>query len=61
VKGHVVRFFGPEQKLTSPRGFPIEEGAILYIRKGQKLPMTGLEFKFDPREFPTEYPIPPGK
>lgn len=61
VKGHVVRFFGPEQKLTSPRGFPIEEGAILFIRKGQKLPTTGLEFQFDPRTFPTEYPIPPGK
>jgi hypothetical protein len=60
VKGHVVRFFGPEQKLTSPRGFPIEEGAILYIRKGQKLPSTGLEFQFDPRQFPTTYPIQPG-
>jgi hypothetical protein len=60
VKGHVVRFFGPEQKLTSPRGFPVEEGAILYIRKGQKLPTTGLEFQFDPRQFPTTYPIQPG-
>jgi len=60
VKGHVVRFFGPEQKLTSPRGFPIEEGAILYIRKGQKLPTQGLEFQFDPRQFPTTYPMQPG-
>lgn len=60
VKGHVVRFFGPEQKLMSPRGFPIEEGAILYIRKGQKLPTKGLEFQFDPRQFPTTYPIQPG-
>lgn len=60
IKGHVVRFYGPEQKLTSPRGFPVEEGAILYIRKGQKLPRTGVEFRFDTRQFPTTYPIPPG-
>ncbi|MEN9834775.1 MAG: hypothetical protein RL011_968, partial [Pseudomonadota bacterium] len=56
VKGHVVHFFGPEAKLKSPRGFPVEEGAVLYIRLHQKLPRVGTTFKFDPRTFPTKYP-----
>ena len=56
VKGHVVHFYGPEAKLKSPRGFPVEEGAVLFIRLNQKLPRTGTTFKFDPRTFPTKYP-----
>ncbi len=56
VKGHVVRYFGAEEKLRSPRGFPINEGAILYVRKGQKLTSVGQEFRFDPRTFPTPWP-----
>ena len=56
VKGHVVRFFGPEANLSSPRGFPIREGAILYIRKNQKAPKLGLEFRMDPRVYPTPWP-----
>jgi len=59
VKGHVVRFFGPELGLVSPRGFPIREGAILYIRKGQRQARVGLEFHMDPRTFPTPYPMQP--
>lgn len=56
VKGHVVRFFGPEAKLTSPRGFPIEEGAIVYIRKNQRKAKVGLAFQKDPKTFPAPYP-----
>ena len=56
VKGHVVHFFGPEAKLKSPRGFAINEGAVLYIRLNQKLPTLGTTFRFDPRTFPTKYP-----
>ena len=59
IKGHVVRFFGPEENLKSPRGFPIHEGAILYIRKNQKAPKVGTEFRMDPKVFPTPWP-PPG-
>jgi hypothetical protein len=58
IKGHVVRFFGPEENLKSPRGFPIHEGAILYIRKNQKAPKVGTEFRMDPRTFPTPWPPP---
>jgi hypothetical protein len=58
IKGHVVRFFGPEENLKSPRGFPIHEGAILYIRKNQKAPKIGTEFRMDPRTFPTPWPPP---
>lgn len=56
VRGHVVRYFGPEEGLSSPRGFPIREGAILYIRKNQKTPQRGMEFRMDPRTFPTPWP-----
>jgi hypothetical protein len=56
VKGHVVRFFGPEAGLKSPRGFPIREGAILYLRKNQRDIQVGQEFRMDPRTFPTPWP-----
>jgi hypothetical protein len=56
VKGHVVRFFGPEAGLTSPRGFPIREGAIVYIRKGQAQTRIGQELGFDGRQYPTPWP-----
>lgn len=61
VKGHVVKFFGPELKLKSPRGYAIHEGAIVYVRKGQKLAKVGTAFTPDPRTYPTPYPIPAGK
>jgi hypothetical protein len=60
VKAHVVRFYGPELKIKSPRGFDVREGAVLYVRKGQRRARLGLEFRMDPRTFPTPYPIPPG-
>lgn len=61
VKGHVVKFFGPELKIKSPRGFLIEEGAIVYVRKNQKLAKVGMTWQADGRQYPTPYPIPPGK
>jgi hypothetical protein len=56
VKGHVVHYFGPEAKLKSPRGYPINEGAVLYIRKNQAAVKVGTEFTFDPTTFPSKYP-----
>jgi hypothetical protein len=59
IKGHVVRFFGPELKILSPRGYPIREGAILYIRKNQRLAKLGQTFQFDPKTFPAPWPPAP--
>ncbi len=61
VKGHVVKFFGPELNIKSPRGYPIREGAIVYVRKGQKLAKVGMTFTPDKRTYPTPYPITPAK
>ena len=56
IKGHVVGFFGPDKKITSPRGFPVNEGAIVYIRKGQGETKVGQTFVYDETVFPTNYP-----
>lgn len=56
IKGHVVGFYGSGLGLTSPRGFPIHEGAILFIRTGQKKVKLGDGFRFDPTRFPTPWP-----
>ncbi len=56
VKGHVVGFFGPKLGIVSPRGYPVNEGAILYIRKGQRDVKVGDTFSFDPTRFPTPWP-----
>lgn len=56
IKGHVVGFFGARLRLKSPRGFNIHEGAIVYIRKGQKKVNIGDVFSFDMRKFPTKWP-----
>lgn len=60
VKGHVVRFFGPEEGITSPRGFPIREGAIVFVRKSQRSARVGMTFRPDARQYATPFPIPPG-
>lgn len=60
IKGHVVKFFGPMAKVVSPRGFPVAEGAIVFVRKNQKLTKVGQELRMDPRSYPTPYPITPG-
>jgi hypothetical protein len=56
IKGHVVGFYGSGLGLTSPRGFPIHEGAILFIRTGQKKVKLGDGFRFDPTQYPTPWP-----
>lgn len=56
VKGHIVGFFGPRAKVRSPRGFEVTEGAIMYVRKGQKGIKRGQSVNFDPRVFPTAWP-----
>jgi hypothetical protein len=56
IKGHVVGYFGPEMHLKSPRGFPIEEGAIMFVRKGQHDVRIGYEFAYDKMEVPTAWP-----
>ena len=53
IKGHVVGYFGPEMKLKSPRGYSINEGAIIFIRKGQKETKEGQTLSYDPQKVPT--------
>lgn len=56
IKGHVVSYFGPELNLKSPRGWPIHEGAIIYIRKGQRDVKLGQSFTYDGMKVPTQWP-----
>lgn len=56
IKGHVVGYFGPEMHLKSPRGFPIQEGAIMFVRKGQRGVKIGNEFSYDKMNVPTPWP-----
>lgn len=56
IKGHIVAYYGPEMKITSPRGYPVHEGAIMFVRKGQAEAKIGKEFKYDPMEVPTAWP-----
>jgi hypothetical protein len=56
IKGHVVSYYGPELNLKSPRGWPIHEGAIIYIRKGQKNLKIGQTFTYDSMKVPTQWP-----
>lgn len=56
IKGHVVAFYGPNLKIQSPRGFPITEGAIVFVRKGQTDTRLGQTFTFDPTQYPTSWP-----
>lgn len=58
VQGHVVGYFGPELGLVSPKGYKINEGAIIYVRKGQKEAPLGTTFAFDETKFPTDWPPP---
>lgn len=63
IKGHVVAYFGPEMNLKSPRGWPIHEGAIVFVRKGQKSLRVGQTFTYDAMKVPTSWPptAPTGK
>lgn len=59
IKGHVVKYFGPEMGIRSPRGFLITEGAIVFIRTGQRRVKVGDVFQFDPTSFPADWPPAP--
>lgn len=52
IQGHVVGYFGKEMNLKSPKGYDINEGAIVFIRKGQRKTRVGQEFIFDPKQYP---------
>ena len=56
IKGHVVGFYGPGLGIKSPRGFPVHEGAIVFIRKGRTSARIGDEWLYDPTTFPTAWP-----
>lgn len=56
VRGHVIKFFGPELKLKNTNGQIINEGAILFVRKGQRLTKPGQSLVYDQTEFPTPWP-----
>lgn len=56
IKGHVVRFFGPELQLKNQAGEIISEGAILFIRKGQKQVRVGQVLDYDQTSYPTPWP-----
>jgi hypothetical protein len=51
-----VQYFGPELKLTSARGFPIQEGAVVYVRKNRSKARSGMVFQFDPATYPSPWP-----
>lgn len=59
VKGHVVGFYGSKLNIQSPRGYPVAEGAIVYVRKGQRETTIGQTFEFDPTTYPTPWPPEP--
>lgn len=53
IKGHVIGYYGPEMNLKSPRGYKISEGAIIFIRTGQKFLEQGQIFSYDPMTVPS--------
>lgn len=53
IAGHVVGYYGPEMKLKSPRGYSIHEGAIIFIRKGQKNLKVGQTLSYDQKQVPS--------
>jgi hypothetical protein len=52
IQGHVVAFYGPQKEAAPGTEDFLQEGAILYIRKGQSLVQAGTRFTFDPKQFP---------
>lgn len=56
IKGHVVGYFGPSLNLTSPKGYRINDGAIVFIRKGQSRLKVGQFFEYDTTQYPTKWP-----
>lgn len=56
IKGHVIGYYGPEQNLSTPNGSPLYEGAILFIRKGQRRVRLDDAFDYDNTSYPTALP-----
>jgi hypothetical protein len=56
VKGHVVAYYGPEMSLKAKNGATITEGAIIFVRKGQKISTPGQTLSWDETTFPTPFP-----
>lgn len=59
IKGHIVRYFGVQEKIKSVQGYLIEEGAIMYVRKGQRKIQLGDRLDYDRRSYPTPWPPKP--
>lgn len=54
--GHVIGYYGSDMGLVSEQGgYPISEGAIVYVRKGQHDVRVGQSVKYDPAQYP-KYP-----
>ena len=56
IKGHVVGYYGPGLNIRDANDKLINEGAIVYIRKGQRKTQKGLLFTFDTTAYPTPWP-----
>ncbi|MDD9951594.1 MAG: hypothetical protein OXT67_08530, partial [Zetaproteobacteria bacterium] len=56
IKGHVVGYYGPEKNIQSMNGYTVVEGAIVYVRKGQKQLQIGDMVDYDRRSYPTSWP-----
>jgi hypothetical protein len=54
IKGHVVGFYGVNAGLKNAEGETLAEGAIIYIRKGQKMTQVGQQVSFDPTVYPQD-------
>lgn len=54
VYGHVVGYFGLEEKIYDENRRLVREGAILFIRSGQKRSTIGLTFDWDRQEYPVK-------
>ena len=52
VRGHVIGYFGSDSAYKDSRGGAIGEGAILFIRSGQKKVSLGDQFKWDSTSYP---------
>ena len=56
IAGHVVGFYGPEMNISSPDGYPVHAGAIVFIRSGQRNAKVGQTLDFDSKRYPTPWP-----
>jgi len=52
IKGHVIGYYGPTEGIVKS-GQLIQEGAVVFIRKGQSLTEIGQQLILDPTQYPT--------